>query len=279
MPEIRGIKRIICAFLILAMSGLMFTGCDITRELRTHYTKEEAEEEMKTGAKKMEEWIGVNCPKGKVISMENSFCQLTGGPIFLSGFVEGEFSDGRKTYGYLMNVKKGDLYLDPGKKMRQEFYDECSTLIKESLGVGELVMDKNGYSNMSFVLSMGAEDSIINNKVDKLGTKKDDALKEGAMNSWFSKEEKIMHLPVSLVLSAGNVRDYVRDKDRKDLILVTINAYVPEGTDLSRFTVKNIERIEKDHGIYFKRLILNTDKESMDLSQNGDERSVSLSKN
>jgi hypothetical protein len=58
-----------------------------------------------------------------------------------------------------------------------------------------------------------------------------------------------------------------------------MNVYVPEETDLSIYTVDNIESIEKEYGLYFERLILNTDKEQLDFNQNGDERNVSISKN
>ncbi|MBR5336674.1 MAG: hypothetical protein IK152_01690 [Lachnospiraceae bacterium] len=278
MLKISGIKRIICCFLILTLCCLMLTGCDMTRGLREHYTKEEAEKELKTGEEKMAEWIRVNCPGGKATSMENSFWQLTGGPIFLSGFVEGKFSDGKKSYSYLMNVKTGELYLDPGKNKRQEFYDECLSLVKESLGVNELIMDKDEYSNMSFVLSMGIEDRFMVNGTDKKEGGKNDDLKENAMGSWVSKLETTGYLPASLVLSDGQVRDYVRDRARKDLIIVGMNVYVTEGTDLSRYTVKNVEKLEKEYGLYFERLILQTDKESLDLNQHGGERNASISK-
>ena len=58
-----------------------------------------------------------------------------------------------------------------------------------------------------------------------------------------------------------------------------MNVYVPEESDLSIYTVDNIESIEKEYGLYFERLILNTDKEQLDFNQNGDERNVSISKN
>ena len=269
-----GIKRIVCSVLILVMSGLVLMGCDMTRGLRETYTTEEAGEELKTGAERMDEWIRANCPDGKVLSMENSFCQLTGGPIFLSGFVEGEFFDGKETYAYLLNVNNGELYLDPGKDLRQEFYDECRLLVQESLGIDELITDKDEYSNMTFVLSMGAEEWIIDNKADKQEAETNDSLKHGAMGSWFSKEETIMRLPASLVLSDGEVKAFVRDRDRKDLIVVGMNVYVPEGTDISGYTVEKIENIEKEYGIYFERLILKTDKEIMDFNQHGEERNV-----
>jgi len=276
-----GIKKIITGFLTLTVSGLMLTGCntDMTKGLREHYTKEEASDELKTGAEKMEEWIGKNCPDGKAVSMENSFCQLTGGPIFLTGFVEGEFSDGRETYDYLMNVENGELYLDPGGEKRQEFYDECRALVEEGLGVDELIMDKSEYSNMSFVLSMGMEDRIMVDEAHKPGAETDNKLKKGALGFWLTNIETHGYLPASLVLSDGGVRDFVRDRDRKDLIVVGMNVYVPEETDLSIYTVDNIESIEKEYGLYFERLILNTDKEQLDFNQNGDERNVSISKN
>lgn len=276
-----GIKKIIIGFLTVTVSGLMLTGCnvDMTKELREHYTKEEAADELKTGEEKMEEWIGVNCPDGKAVSMENSLCQLTGGPIFLTGFVEGEFSDGRETYDYLMNVQNGELYLDPGAKKRQEFYDECRSLVEEGLGVDELILDKSEYSNMSFVLSMGMDDWIMVDKADKQGVETNDKLKEGALGFWLTNMETHGYLPASLVLSDGDVKEFVRDRDRKDLIVVGMNAYVPEETDLSSYTIDNIESIEKEYGLYFERLILNTDKEQMDFNQNGDERNVSISKN
>ena len=269
-----GIKRIVCSVLILVMSGLVLMGCDMTRGLREIYTKEEAGDELKSGAERMDEWIRANCPDGKVLSMENSFCQLTGGPIFLSGFVEGEFFDGKETYAYLLNVNNGELYLDPGKDLRQEFYDECRLLVQESLGIDELITDKDEYSNMTFVLSMGAEEWIIDNKADKQEAETNDSLKHGAMGSWFSKEETIMRLPASLVLSDGEVKAFVRDRDRKDLIVVGMSVYVPEGTDISGYTVEKIENIEKEYGIYFERLILKTDKEIMDFNQHGEERNV-----
>ena len=269
-----GIKRIVCSVLILVMSGLVLMGCDMTRGLREKYTKEEAGEELKTGAERMDEWIRANCPDGKVLSMENSFCQLTGGPIFLSGFVEGEFFDGKETYAYLLNVNNGEQYLDPGKDLRQEFYDECRLLVQESLGIDELITDKDEYSNMTFVLSMGAEEWIIDNKADKQEAETNDSLKHGAMGSWFSKEETIMRLPASLVLSDGEVKAFVRDRDRKDPIVVGMNVYVPEGTDISGYTVEKIGNIEKEYGIYFERLILKTDKYIMDFNQHGEERNV-----
>ena len=265
-----GIKRIVCSVLILVMSGLVLMGCDMTRGLREKYTKEEAGEELKTGAERMDEWIRANCPDGKSVNMENSFWELPNGPIFLSGFVEGEFSDGKETYDYWLNVNNGELYFDPGNNLRQEFHDECFLLVKESLGVDELITDKDEYSNMSFVLSMGAEDWIMDNKADKQEAETNDSLKKSAMESWLSK----VRLPASLVLSDGDVKEFVRDRDRKDLIVVGMNVYVPEGTDLTGYTVEKLESIEKEYGIFFERLILQTDKEIMDFNQNGEERNV-----
>ena len=46
MLKINGIKRMICCFLIITMFCPVLTGCDLTRGLREHYTKEEAEEEL-----------------------------------------------------------------------------------------------------------------------------------------------------------------------------------------------------------------------------------------
>ena len=265
------IKRSICSFMILALSGLALMGCDMTRGLREQYTKEEAGEELKAGAERMDEWIRANCPDGKSLSMKNSFWELPNGPIFLSGFVEGEFSDGKETYDYWLNVNNGELYLDPGNKSR-EFYDECCLLVKESLGVDELITDKDEYSNMSFVLSLGADDLIMDNKADKQEAETNDRLKKSAMGSWLSK----VRLPALLVLSDGDVKDFVRDRDRKDLIVVGMNVYVPEGTDLSGYTVEKLESIEKKYGLFFERLILNTDKESLDFNQNGEERSLDV---
>ena len=123
------------------------------------------------------------------------------------------------------------------------------------------------------------EDRIMVDEAHKPGAETDDKLKKGALGFWLTNIETHGYLPASLVLSDGEVRDFVRDRDRKDLIVVGMNVYVPEETDLSIYTVDNIESIEKEYGLYFERLILNTDKEQLDFNQNGDERNVSISKN
>ena len=56
-------------------------------------------------------------------------------------------------------------------------------------------------------------------------------------------------------------------------------AFVSEDTDLSYYKLEDFEKTEKEHGLYFERLILNTDSECMDLNQHGGRRKVYLSSN
>ena len=151
------IRKTGAVILILLISSLILAGCDMTRGLREHYTKEEAKKELKAGSEKMDGWIEENYPLGKALSMENCFWTLPNGPIFLSGYLKGEFSDGRKTYDYLLNAEDGELYLEPGGKQSAAFYRECSDLLSECLGIDEFILDKDQYSNMSFMLSMGLD--------------------------------------------------------------------------------------------------------------------------
>ncbi|MCR5790101.1 MAG: hypothetical protein K6G83_09465 [Lachnospiraceae bacterium] len=248
---------------ILILSSLLLSGCDATRSLREHYTKDEAEAELKTGQEKMDEWIKSNCPNGKALSMENNFRELPNGPVFLSGQVTGEFTDGRKTYDYILNLSDGELYLEPGPRQSRAFYKECSALVSECLGVDEFITDKEENSDLSFCLSMGMMPS--RDEFNDAGADTEDSLKDGATQWALSKEYKLMRLPAELVLSGGDVKEYVRDKDRKDFIFVSINTYVPEGTDISAYSMEQLKSIEKEYGIYFDELTLQTDDDMMSI--------------
>lgn len=243
--------------IILILSALLLSGCDMTRGLREHYTKEEAEAELKTGQEKMDEWIRVHCPSGKALSMENHFRELPNGPVFLSGQVEGEFTDGRKTYDYILDLSDGELYLEPGPRQSRAFYKECSSLVAESLGVNEFILDKDQYSDLSFCLSMGNKPS--GNEFNDSSADTEDSLRDGAARWAMKREYNLMRLPAALVLSGGDVKNYVRDRDRKDFIFASINAYVPEGTDISAYSMEQLNGIEKEYGIYFDELTLQTD--------------------
>ncbi len=261
------IKNIGPVMLVLLLISLILAGCDATRGLREYYTKAEAEEELKAGSEKMDEWIRENCPSGKALSMENHFWELPNGPIFLSGYLEGEFTDGRKTYDYLLNIEDGELYLEPGAKQKTAFYEECRDLVGECLGIDEFILDKDQYSNMSFMLSMGM--SLRDEAEDS-----DDELRESAKQWKLDGKYSRMLLPASLVISDGDVRGYVRDGGRKDQIFVRINAYVPEGTEISGYSIEMIEDMEKKYGLYFDWLTLHTDSEEMGVDESRDGRSV-----
>ena len=266
------IKNMPPFLLVLLLIPLFLAGCDATRGLREYYTKEEAREELKAGSGKMEKWIRENCPSGKALSMENCFWELPNGPVFLSGYLEGEFTDSRKNYDYLLNVDDGELYLEPGAKQRTAFYRECRDLVGECLGIDEFILDKDEYSDtLSFMLSMGLDQKDEASDPEE-GT--DSSLKEGAENSFLDGEYSRMRLPALLVISGEDPGDYVREFSRKDRIFVRINAYVPEGTDLSGYSIEEIQDMEKRYALHFDWLTLHTDSAMMTIEKNADGREV-----
>lgn len=272
MSKYSSIKNIGQVLLVLLLIPLFLAGCDATRGLREHYTKEEAREELKAGSGKMDEWIKENCPSGKALSMENCFWELPNGPVFLSGYLEGEFTDSRKNYDYLLNVDDGELYLEPGAKQRTAFYRECRDLVGECLGIDEFILDKDEYSDtLSFMLSMGLDQKDEASDPEE-GT--DSSLKEGAENSFLDGEYSRMRLPALLVISGEDPGDYVREFSRKDRIFVRINAYVPEGTDLSGYSMEEIQDMEKRYALHFDWLTLHTDSAMMTIEKNADGREV-----
>ena len=188
----------------------------------------------------MEEWIQKNCPEGKILSIDNAILIYSFGPAetYLSDYLKGEIFDGKSRRDYLINVLNGDVYLEPDADDYLAFQKECLTFTEEFLGFQ--VMNEDAGNESFFYCSMG-EDPENYPSID--GYSRNGYVK-------FAGE---------LVLSGmDDMADYVRDKDRGDIIMADVRGQVPEGTDLSEITKEKILSFEAENGFYFEYLFLTT---------------------
>ena len=195
--------------LSLVMTALCLTlgGCDITGNAMRDYDESEAASQTESAMKTMEEWMSVNCPQGKIVSMDNIIRKQPGiSREELSSYVGGDIFDGRKQRGYLLKCSDGSVYLEPDMAVRQRFQRSCLDLVKECLEIEDITEDEEDRdSEILFYTSLGADsDTNLYRMFD--GYSDGDYVK----------------LPGALVMSGADVEDYVRDADRGDVIYISI---------------------------------------------------------
>lgn len=217
---------------------LLLGGCDITEDYFRRYDKTEAGKQLEEGQSLMAEWMQKNCPKGRILSIDNAILINSSGPAetYLGDCLKGEISDGKSRRDYLINVLNGDVYLEPDTNDYLAFQKECLTFTEEFLGFQ--VMNEDAGNESFFYCSMGADPE---NYPSIDGYSRNGYVK-------FAGE---------LVLSGmDDMADYVRDKDRGDIILADVRGQAPEGTDLSEITEERILSFEAENGFYFAYLFL-----------------------
>ncbi|MBQ9437636.1 MAG: hypothetical protein IJU50_04835 [Lachnospiraceae bacterium] len=181
-----------------------------------------------------------NCPNGRIISIDNAIRKNPFGPAetYLSDYLKGEIFDGERSRDYLLNVLNGDVYLDPDAYDYLSFQKECLKLTEECLGFQVIKEDVENES--FFYCAMGADPENYPSI-------------DGYSQNGYVK------FAGELVLSGmGDMADYVRDKDRGDIIMADVRGQVQEGTDLSEITKEKILSFEAENGFYFEYLYLTT---------------------
>ena len=94
-------------FLLLLLS-LLLTAC-----VGNQFEQPEADKVKVEGQKKMTEWLSNNIPGSKLISAENYLDSYPSGPRYLTDYVFGQYSTGKTTVDYAINVATEKVYIDP----------------------------------------------------------------------------------------------------------------------------------------------------------------------
>ena len=206
----RNRKYSLFLFAVLALTGCNMRG--------PQYSEEAAYDTADVGYAVMEEWVEEYYPAGKVIETHPYEFVYPSGPSYLTDYVQGVMFDGERERTFSVNITSGSVSLEADEKMREEFAEYARALYLASL---DLHPDDD----------IGGFDALLlYDRVDSVN------------NNWGITRYQTYELPGELVAEGGDIKAYVNDTTRGEIILLYGFIGANDDEDLSTYTPENLEK-------------------------------------